>query len=153
MLFSFKYHLNLFLIISFFILLGCKLQEPTKNHGVLYLKNRSDKLVINETNTNDVINILGNPHTKSVSNDNEWFYIERILTKGEFFKLGQNVLKENNILILNFNKYGILKEKVFIDKNSKNKLKFSSQETKNEISQRSFLEKFLQSLKQKMYKK
>ena len=153
MFFSFKYHLNLFLIISFFILLSCKLQEPTKNHGVLYLKNRSEKLIINETNTNDVINILGNPHTRSVSNENEWFYIERILTKGEFFKLGQNVLKENNILVLNFNKYGILKEKIFIDKNSKNKLKFSSQETRNEISQKSFLEKFLQSLKQKMYKK
>ena len=153
MFFSFKYHLNLFLIISFFILLSCKLQEPTKNHGVLYLKNRSEKLIINETNTNDVINILGNPHTRSVSNENEWFYFERILTKGEFFKLGQNVLKENNILVLNFNKYGILKEKIFIDKNSKNKLKFSSQETRNEISQKSFLEKFLQSLKQKMYKK
>ena len=153
MFFIFKYNLNLFLIISFFILLSCKLQEPTKNHGVLYLKNRSEKLIINETNTNDVINILGNPHTRSVSNENEWFYIERILTKGEFFKLGQNVLKENNILVLNFNKYGILKEKIFIDKNSKNKLKFSSQETRNEISQKSFLEKFLQSLKQKMYKK
>ena len=153
MFFSFKYHLNLFLIISFFILLSCKLQEPTKNQGVLYLQNRSEKLIINETNTNDVINILGNPHTRSVSNENEWFYIERILTKGEFFKLGQNVLKENNILVLNFNKYGILKEKIFIDKNSKNKLKFSSQETRNEISQKSFLEKFLQSLKQKMYKK
>ena len=41
----------------------------------------------------------------------DWIYIERVLTKGEFHKLGQNVLKENNVLVLTFDKYGILKIK------------------------------------------
>ena len=145
------YLYNTVILSFFFFLTNC--QVNTKNHGILFLENRYNILAVNESNTNDVIKIVGNPHTKSISDENTWIYIERILTKGEFFKLGQNVLKENNILVLNFNKYGILKEKIFIDKNSKNKLKFSSQETRNEISQKSFLEKFLQSLKQKMYKK
>ncbi len=141
------------LIISFLILISCKLQEPTKNHGILYLKNRADKLVVNSSNTNDVVNIIGNPHTKSISDNNEWIYIERVLTKGEFHKLGQNILKENNILVLKFNKYGILKEKKFYDKNYKKKVKFSDDVTENELSQKSFVEKFLESLKKKMYKK
>ena len=35
----------------------------------------------------------------------------RVLSKGEYHKLGQNVLKTNNVLVLNFDKYGILKNK------------------------------------------
>ena len=89
--------------------------------------------------------------TKSINNDNEWFYIERTLTKGEYHKLGRNILKSNNILVLNFNKYGILKNMVFLDKENKNKIKFSERSTENELSQRSFVERFLSSIKEKMY--
>ena len=45
--------------------------------------------------------------------NNEWIYIERVLTKGDFHKFGQNVLKTNNVLVLSFDKYGILKTKRF----------------------------------------
>ena len=138
--------------LSFFIILtSCKLQEPYKNHGIVYLKNRSDKLQINSTNKNDVIQIIGQPHSKSINNENEWFYIERILTKGEYHKLGQNILKENNILVLNFDKYGVLQNKTFLDKNSKNKILFSEKETTNELTQKSFIERFLSSVRTKMY--
>tara|TARA_B110000211_G_scaffold208023_1_gene244251 strand:+ start:53 stop:514 length:462 start_codon:yes stop_codon:yes gene_type:complete len=153
MCFRLKYHFNLFLLLVFFILIGCKLQEPTKNHGILFLKNRADKLTVDVSNKNDVLSIIGNPHSKSISNDDDWIYIERVLTKGEFLKLGQNVLKTNNVLVLSFDKYGILKEKYLIDKNDKNKLTFSENTTENKLSQSSFIEKFLQSLKTKMYKK
>ena len=33
----------------FLILLGCQLQEPAKNHGILFLDNRSEKLSINKS--------------------------------------------------------------------------------------------------------
>ena len=153
MCFRLKYHFNLFLLLVFFILIGCKLQEPTKNHGILFLKNRADKLTVDVSNKNDVLSIIGNPHSKSISNDDDWIYIERVLTKGEFLKLGQNTLKTNNVLVLSFDKYGVLKEKYLIDKNDKNKLVFSKNSTENKLSQASFIEKFLQSLKTKMYKK
>ena len=130
---------------------NCQLKEPTKNHGILFLKNRSDKLVINETNQNDIIKIIGYPHSKSITNENQWIYFERVLTKGEFLKLGQNVLKENNVLILDFNKYGVLTQKTFLNKENKENIKFSEKITKNEITQKSFVEKFLNSLKTKMY--
>ena len=141
------------LIFIFFILYNCQLQEPTKNHGILFLKNRADKLAVNKSNKNDVIQTIGQPHSKSISDEDNWIYIERVLTKGEFHKLGQNVLKTNNILILTFDKYGVLKKKDFLDKNSKKKINFSENQTINDISQKSFVEKFLQSLKSKMYKK
>ena len=65
----------------------------------------------------------------------------------------KNQIKENNILVLSFDKYGILENKIFLDKTAKKKLKFSEEETKNSLSERSFVEKFLESLRKKMYKK
>tara|TARA_B100000941_G_scaffold169471_1_gene120723 strand:- start:58 stop:522 length:465 start_codon:yes stop_codon:yes gene_type:complete len=151
MLIFIKNHFIIVFLSFFIILTNCKLQEPYKNHGIVYLKNRSDKLQINSTNKNDVIQIIGQPHSKSINNENEWFYIERILTKGEYHKLGQNILKENNILVLNFDKYGVLQNKTFLDKNSKNKILFSEKETTNELTQKSFIERFLSSVRTKMY--
>ena len=40
------------------ILIGCQLQESSKNHGIVFLKNRSEKLKVNYSNTNDVIKII-----------------------------------------------------------------------------------------------
>ena len=140
---------------TFFILVilnACKLQEPSKNHRIVFLKNRSEKLELNKTNKNDVIRIIGQPHTKSINNNNDWIYIERVLTKGEYHKLGQNILKSNNVLVLSFNKYGILEKKTFLDKNDKKRLKFSNRETQNELTQKSFVEKLLTSIREKMYR-
>ena len=152
-------HFNIFYlksvyILSFFILLlGCQLKEPQQNHGILFLENRSAKLQIDISNQNDVIKEIGHPHSKSINDENEWIFIERTFTKGEFHKLGKNILKESNILVLNFDKYGILKEKVFLTKEDIKKLSFSNKETSNELSQKSFVQKFLTSLRDKMYKK
>ena len=128
------------------------MQEPTKNHGILFLENRSNKLKVNVDNKNDVIKLIGNPHTKSVSNEDSWIYIERVLTKGGYHKLGQNVLKTNNVLVLTFDKYGILKEKDFLDKNDINKLKFTKKITESNLSKKSFVQNFLSSVKSKMYR-
>ena len=139
---------------SFFILLlGCQLKEPQKNHGILFLENRSAKLKVDVSNQNDVIKSIGHPHSKSINDENEWFFVERTLTKGEFHKLGKNILKESNILILKFDKYGILKEKMLLTKDDIKKLAFSDKETSNELSQKSFVQNFLSSLRDKMYKK
>jgi len=151
MVFNFKHHLRNTLFSIFFILLGCQLQEPAKNHGILFLDNRSEKLAINKSNKNDVIKILGQPHAKTFDEEDLWIYIERTLTKGRYHKLGRHELKTNNTLVLNFDKYGILKSKDFYDKNNINKIKFSKKTTENNLSKRSFVESFLQSVKKKMY--
>ena len=147
----FHYIFSLFFAILF--LSSCKFKEPVKNHGIIFLENRSEKIFVDKSNKNDVVKIFGQPHTKSLNDDDLWIYIERVLTKGEYHKLGQNVLKANNVLILKFNKFGILKEKKFLDKNDKNKLVFAEMKTENNLTQKSFIEKFLSSMRSKMYGK
>ena len=147
----FKNHKIIYLIF-FIILYACKLQEPYKNHGIVFLENRANKLLINKSNQNDVIKIIGQPHSKSIDDKNEWVYFERILTRGDYHKLGQNILKESNVLVLNFDKFGILESKKLLTKNNKNKLKFSEKETENELTRKSFVEQFLSSVRQKMYR-
>jgi len=151
MFFQFKNHINIYFLLVFLILISCKLQEPTKNHGILFLENRSNKLNVNSDNKNDIIRLLGNPHTISIGDKNDWIYIERVLTKGAYHKLGQNVLKKNNVLILTFDKYGILEEKNFLNKDDLNKIKFAKKITKNNLSQKSFVQAFLASVRSKMY--
>ncbi len=146
-----KFHNNIFYLLIFIILIGCKLQEPLKTHGIIFLENRSKKLVLNESNKNDVIKIMGRPHIKEDEIDDSWIYLERILTKGKYHKLGRHILKENNILVLHFDRYGVLNKKKFLNKEDLKKLEFSEKITENELSEKSFVQKFLQSVKQKMY--
>ena len=133
--------------------MGCQLQEPTMNHGIVFLENRSNELIIKKHNKNDIIKIMGQPHSKSFENTDNWLYIERILTKGKYHKLGKHVVKSNNVLELTFDKYGVLYAKKLYDKNDINKVNFSNKITKNELSKKSFIEDFLSSVKSKMYGK
>ena len=149
--FSIKHHLNKILFTLFFILMSCQLQDPYKNHGILFLENRSKKLIIKKTNKNDVLKIIGNPHTKSIDDENIWIYLERTLTKGKYHKLGQHVVKTNNVLVLVFDKYGILGSKEIFDVNDTKKMSFSKDSTENKLSKKSFVEEFLSSVRQKMY--
>ncbi len=135
----------------FFILLGCQLQEPAQNHGILFLENRSNKLMVNKSNKNDVLKIFGQPHTKTFNEDDTWIYVERTLSKGKYHKLGRHKLKTNNTLILSFDKYGVLVSKDLYDKNKINEIQFSKKETENNLSKKSFVETFLNSVKKKMY--
>tara|TARA_Y100001958_G_C21183655_1_gene513121 strand:+ start:823 stop:1290 length:468 start_codon:yes stop_codon:yes gene_type:complete len=148
---NFKNHGFINIILFLIFLNACQLQEPSKNHGLLFLENRSNKLIVNQTNKNDIIKMMGKPHSTSINDDNTWFYIERTLTKGKYHKLGKNILKTNNILVLNFDKYGVLKIKEFLDKEDLQKINFSKAKTENELTKKSFVEKFLSSIKQKMY--
>ena len=149
----FSFFKNHFIKITlvFIILSGCKLQEPLKTHGIVYLENRSNKLIINKSNKNDVIKIFGQPQIKDSDNIDTWIYLERILTKGKYHKLGKHIVKQNNILILDFNKYGILKNKKLLNKEDINQIKFSKKNTENELSQKNFIRSFLESIRQKMY--
>ena len=112
-----------------------------------------DHYNISKIKSGDVVALIGKPHLTSITYPNKWVYFQRTITKGKLHKLGQNVLKENNVLELNFDKYGVLKDKKFYKKEDMNKVEFSKAETKNEISRQSFVGKFLSSVKQKMYGK
>ena len=121
------------LFLSFF-LTNCQKNKVIKSHGIFYLENRDKLLKINDSNTNDVIRILGYPHTKSIQDQNIWLYIERTKTRGGIHKLGKNILLNNNVLVIKFDKYGILEEKLLYNKNDMNSYKFAEAETENNIT-------------------
>ncbi len=146
-----KNHLNIYPISLFIFLTACQLQEPNKNHGILFLENRSNKLKINVHNKNDIISIVGQPHYTSFDNEDIWIYFERILSKGKYHKLGKHNLKSNNTLVLYFDKYGVLNNKKFYNKEDLKKIRFSKKITEKQLTEKSFIASFLQSIKQKMY--
>jgi len=151
MIFNIKHLFNKYLLIIFVFISACQLNEAKNKHGIVYLENRAQKLTINKSNSNDVIKTIGQPHSKSFNNNSDWIYIERVFQKGKFHKLGKNVLKTNNVLVLRFDKYGVLKQKKFLNKNDLNDLSFADQITDNDLAKKSFVEKFLNSIKAKMY--
>ena len=110
-----KKKLFLFIFIFLFIY-SCSQNEVIKTHGVAYLNKREKLVIVNETNKNDAMKILGHPSTKGMLNDDLWIYIERTRTRGKLLKLGRNYLVKNNVLVLEFDKYGILNRKEFYNK-------------------------------------
>jgi len=154
MSFIYSKHYKIFYIILFSLfLINCQLKETSNTHGINFLESRGKVLVVGKTNKNDVIKLIGSPHSTSIKEEDTWIYFERTITKGKLIRLGQNVLKKNNILELKFNKYGILNNKKIYNKNNMNKVKYSVNKTENDFSQKSFVQKFLSSIKQKMYGK
>ena len=141
------------LILFLFVLNNCQLKEANKPHGINFLDNREKVLIVGKTNKNDVVKLIGNPHSTSIISENTWIYFERTITRGKLIKLGQNVLKENNVLELRFNKYGILNSKKIYNKKNMNEVKYSKKQTENNITEKSFVGKFLSSIRQKMYGK
>ena len=152
MSFVFRKHNSIFYIILFSLLLNnCQIREQNKLHGVVYLENREKLLKIGSDNKNNVIELLGQPHSKSLSKNDNWIYFERKTSKGKLIKLGQNVLKTNNVLELKFDKYGILISKKIYTMNKMNSVKLSKEVTVNDINSPGFMQKFLSSIRQKMY--
>ena len=94
MLFINSKHINFIIILFLTIFLThCQKNRVLKTHGIFYLENRAALLESENTNRNDVIKILGQPHSKSLKDKNTWIYIERTRTRGKMLKLGRNILK------------------------------------------------------------
>ena len=145
---------NSFLFIFIFLFnYNCSQNEVIKTHGVAYLNKREKLIIVNQSNKNDAVSILGQPSTKGMINDNLWIYIERTRTRGKLLKLGRNYLLKNNVLVLDFDKYGILQRKEFYNKKEMNEIKFAKIETENELRKENFIYSFLSSIRQKMLSK
>ena len=147
-----KKNIYLLLIILLFIT-ACQRNEVVKTHGIAYLEKREKLIIVNKSNKNDTINVFGQPSTKGMTDENLWIYIERTNSRGKLFKLGKDYTKKNNVLVLEFSKYGILTKKEFYNKEMMNKVSFAKDITKNEILKENFIYSFLSSIRQKMLSK
>ena len=143
----------IFFIVLTFVLTNCQRTELVKTHGLAYLEKREKLIIVNESNKNDTVKYLGQPATRGMLNEDLWIYIERTRTRGKLLKLGRNYLKKNNVLVLEFDKYGILAKKAFYDKDDMKKVNFAKAFTENDLKQENFIYSFLSSIRQKMEQK
>ena len=140
----------LYIIFLSLIVANCSFKKVVKHHGVPYLEKKKSLLVINKTNKNDIIKILGYPSTKSKFDNDVWIYIERKQTQSEFKNLGKMKIFKNDVLVLEINEYGILKKKEFFNKDNMNNIKIAEGTTKGGFKKNTFVYDFLSSLRQKI---
>ena len=143
-----KLIINLLLII--FFITSCSLNKVIKKHGVRNLDKKHEKLIVNISNSNDVIKILGPPSSRSTFDNDLWIFIEREITHEKIIKLGKEKLLTNNVLIIEINDMGILVKKDFYNINDMNELTLSKMKTESKYTKKSFVYDFLSSMRQKI---
>ena len=137
--------------LTFIILIAtsCSVKPINNYHGVAFLEKKQEKLLINKSNKNDIIKILGAPSTESILEDDLWIYIESQKSKSSLLKLGKDIELTSNILVLEIDNKGILKNKKFYNIDDQNQLTFNKNETFMSDKD-SFVYGVISSLKQKI---
>ena len=143
--------MKIFLLLTVFLLFAnCSNKLAIDHHGVNKLSAKQEKFLLNETNKNDIIKILGPPSAISFFDNEILFYIERKEASQTVLKLGNKKLITNNVLIIEINKYGLLEKKTFYDIEQMQKVKISSDTTITDYRRESFIYDFLSSMRQKI---
>ena len=140
----------LYIIFLSLLISNCSLKKVVKHHGVPSLENKQANLIINKSNKNDIINILGNPSTSSKFDNDVWIYIERKQTQSELKNLGKMKIYKNIVLVLELNNYGVLKKKKLYNQNDMKDIKISKDITGKKFRKNSFIYDFVSSLRQKI---
>ena len=140
----------LYIILISFIVSNCSFKPVIKHHGVPFLEKKQSNLIINESNKNDIIKILGNPSTKSKFDNDIWIYIERKQTQSKIKNLGKMKIFKNDVLVLEIDNYGILKKKEFYNKEDMENIKIVEATTKAGFKKNSFIYNFMSSMRQKV---
>ena len=141
--------LFIFFIISLFVS-ACTLKKVERHHGVHFLNKKHEKLTVNKSNKNDILELLGSPSTKSTFDNDLWIYIERKTDNSSIVRFGSERILVNNVLLLEINNMGLLKSKEFLDLTSMRDLKFAEQTTENRYKKNTFVYDFLSSMRQKI---
>ena len=115
-----------------------------------FLEKKQSSLTINISNKNDILNVLGNPSTKSKFDNDIWIYIERNQTQSKLRNLGKMKINKNDVLVLELDKYGILKKKTFYNKDDMRNIKLEKQTVEASYEKNSFIYDFFSSMRQKV---
>ena len=141
---------TLYIILLFFIVSNCSFKPVVKHHGVPSLEKKQFSIKINQSNKNDIRKILGIPSTTSKFDNDIWIYIERRQSQSKLKNLGKMKIIKNDVLVLELDKYGILKNKQFYNMDDMQNLKFVEGTTEAGIKKQTFVYDFLSSMRQKI---
>ena len=140
----------LFFIILSIFLSGCKLNKIVNHHGVHNLEEKSNNLLINVTNLNEINKLLGPPSSKSYFDNDVLIYLERKTSNSKLMKLGKKKLIANNVLLLEINNRGMLIKKEFLNQDDLNKINFSKKTTNVKTANESFIYRALYGIRTKI---
>jgi len=140
----------LYIIFLSLIVANCSFKKVVKHHGVPFLEKKQSSLVINKTNKNDIIKILGNPSTKSKFDNDLWIYVEQKQTQSKFTNLGKMKIYKNDVLVLEMDNYGILKKKEFYNKDDMKNIEMVKSTTESGFKKNTFVYDFMSSMRQKI---
>ena len=132
-----------FLIILTIFLTSCKLNKIVNHHGIHNLEAKSQELLINQTNINQIKSLLGPPSSTSYFDEDILIYLERKTSNSKLLKLGKKKLIANNVLLLEVDNRGMLINKEFLNQDDLNKLQFTDKTTKTITDQESFVSRAL----------
>ena len=141
---------KLYIFFLFLILSNCSFKPVVKHHGVPSLEKKQKSLIINKTNKNDIVKILGSPSTTSKFDNDVWIYIERKQTQSKLKNLGRMKIFKNDVLVLEIDDYGILNKKEFYNKDDMENIKISEATTQSGFQKNSFIYEFMSSMRQKI---
>ena len=139
----------IFLSLLFLFILNCSLNKVSNSHGSRFIDKKYDQILLNKSNKNDLKKLIGPPSSISKFTGN-WFYIERKKTNQSIFKLGQKKISQNNIIIIEFNKMGIVSKKDLLNINDMNDIKISKEITTKKYGQDNALYDIFSSLRDKI---
>ena len=140
----------LYIIFLSIIVSNCAFKEVVKHHGIPFLEKKQSSLIVNKTNKNDLMKILGNPSTKSKFDNDVWIYIERKQTQSALKNLGRMKIYKNDVLVLEIDNKGILKKKEFFNKDDMEEIKIVKATTEAGFKRNSFVYNFMSSMRQKI---
>ena len=141
---------KLYIFFLFLILSNCSFKPVVKHHGVHFLEKKQSNLIVNKSNKNDITKFLGSPSTKSKFDNDVWIYIERKQTQSKLRNLGKMKIYKNDVLVLEIDKYGILKKKNFYNKDDMKEIKIVEATTESGFQKNSFIYDFMSSMRQKI---
>ena len=139
----------MYIIFIILVAISCSVKPIDNYHGVAFLEKKQKELSVNKSNKNDIIKILGAPSTESILEDDMWIYIENRKSKSSLFKLGKEIILTSNILVLEIDDKGILKNKKFYNIDDQNELNFNKDRTAMSDKD-SFVYGVISSLRQKI---
>ena len=142
--------MKILLIILTIFLTSCKLNKVVNHHGIHNLEVKSKKLLINNTNINEIDKLLGPASSTSYFDNKVMFYIERKTSNSKLHRLGKKKLITNNVLLLEVNDRGMLVSKKFFNKEDLNKMDFSKKITNVDVGKQSFIYKTLSGVRAKI---
>ena len=137
-------------LLIFIFIINCTGNKVSNYHGAKSLEIKYEKIHINKTNKNDLVDLIGPPSSISDFDKNKWFYFERLKTNQSLFKLGAQKISINNVLIVKLNKFGILEEKKILNLNDMNDLKYFKKTTTKAFKKENLMYNVFSSLREKI---